>query len=185
MTAAYTIQLPYSYDALEPYISASTVFEHYEKHHKGYEKKLRSSFTFENLTEAVGAGNNSAKQILLHNIYWKSITPHNGGQQSYQDKLFNNINFATMKNKIIEAGMAHFGSGWLWVYKNTAQQLQIISTINAEIPTDINKLFFIIDLWEHAYYIDCRSNRLKHLTDIIDYLIHWNIELTSIEQAML
>jgi len=44
MAAAYTLpDLPYPYDALEPYIDKQTMITHHTKHHAGYVVKLNTA----------------------------------------------------------------------------------------------------------------------------------------------
>ena len=38
------VKLPYALDALEPYIDAETMNLHFNKHYKGYVKKLNAAF---------------------------------------------------------------------------------------------------------------------------------------------
>jgi DNA-directed RNA polymerase beta' subunit len=78
----------------------------------------------------------------------------------------------------IEKGTAHFGSGWLWIYLNDNNMLDIITTHDAIVPINI-KFFICIDLWEHAYYIDYEYKRKEYLQNIFK-LINWNIVVNNL-----
>ena len=56
--------------------------------------------------------------------------------------------------------MGLFGSGWTWLVSDKQHKLSIISTSNAGNPlTQGLKPILVIDVWEHAYYIDYRNRR--------------------------
>lgn len=82
------IQLPYKKDELEPYMSSETIDFHYEKHHKGYMKKLEglisgTSYESKDLLDIIKTSNgsifNNAAQVWNHNFWWKSMRPKGGG----------------------------------------------------------------------------------------------------------
>jgi Fe-Mn family superoxide dismutase len=178
-------KLPYALDALEPYISKETLEYHYGKHHKAYVDKLNSlipNTEFENLplekiiTTSSGAIFNNAAQVWNHTFYWNCMTPTEAREPS--GKLADAINkkfgsFGEFKEKFSQISIAQFGSGWGWLIKNGAGELEIYSTSNAGTPlTENKKPLLTCDVWEHAYYIDTRNERpkyLKNFWEVVDW----------------
>ena len=91
------------------------------------------------------------------------------------DKII--LTFASVdkfKEEFIKSAMAVFGSGWTWLVKDNENNIKIMNTPNAGNPiTEGLKPLMVIDIWEHAYYIDYRNNRAAYL-DSVWNLIDWN-----------
>ena len=185
-------ELPYNQDALAPTISAKTLKLHYNKHHQAYLDKLNElvlGTKFEGLeleevivktaghADQAGIFNNAA-QVWNHDFYWNSLSPKGGGKPT--GKLGQKIkaDFISYKNflkQFMEAGTTHFGSGWVWLVENHGV-LKIIKTSNAENPLSRGegKALLVLDLWEHAYYLDYKNQRNDYLKKILDKLINWH-----------
>jgi Fe-Mn family superoxide dismutase len=168
--------LPYAKDALVPHISVETLEYHYGKHHRTYVdnlNKLIPGTEFENMSleeivkKASGGIFNNAAQIWNHTFYWSCLSPKGGGEPS--GTLANAINknfgsFEQFKEKFTNAAVTLFGSGWAWLVKNPDGSLEIEATSNAGNPLkDGKKPLLICDVWEHAYYVDCRNARAKYI----------------------
>jgi Fe-Mn family superoxide dismutase len=183
--------LPYGKDALEPVISSKTLSFHYDKHHRGYLHKLNelvsgtelADLTLEDImkkTSGVAEQENifnNAAQVWNHTFYWKSLSPNGGGRPlgNIADRI--NKDFGSYEdfiNQFCEIGTAQFGSGWVWLVENECV-LSIIRTSNAENPISQNqgKPVFVIDVWEHAYYLDYQNRRKDHIRIIMEKLINW------------
>ena len=168
--------LPYDKDALAPHISAETLTYHHEKHHQAYVIKLNALIadtphadaTLETLIKTTdGAIFNNAAQVWNHTFYWNSLSPQGGGDPegalaaAIVDR-FGSVE--TFKAEFSAAGLAQFGSGWVWLVKTSAGSLDIIKTANADNPlTQGHHPLLTCDVWEHAYYIDTRNNRGEYL----------------------
>lgn len=174
--------LPYANDALEPYISAETLAFHYGKHHQTYVMNLNklikgTEFESASLEEIIqkssGGIFNNAAQVWNHTFYWNSLKPNGGGMPP--DRLADAINaqwgsFDAFKSAFTQCALTTFGSGWAWLVKQTDGTLDLASTSNAATPlTGKAKPLLTCDVWEHAYYIDCRNARAEYLEKF------WNI----------
>lgn len=184
--------LPYNVSDLEPYITGETIYFHYNKHHKGYVDKLNKLINMTNLNkdtlrlndlltnkmlrENSGIYNNAA-QVWNHTFYWNGMTP-TPKQMSLNLRLLISRDFGSydkFKNEFINIAKNHFGSGWIWLVKNLkTSKLEIIETHDAYNPlTECKYLpLLVLDVWEHAYYIDERNNReqyIKNWFEIIDW----------------
>jgi Fe-Mn family superoxide dismutase len=113
-------------------------------------------------------------QIYNHELYWKSCVPKSQSVSSLSElktKIFlSQEDFSNFYTKFMKLGSEHFGSGWLWIiYKSNS--CDIITTQDAIIPIN-EKILAVIDLWEHAYYLDYESERKEYLEEIFK-LINW------------
>ncbi len=183
--------LPYKENALEPVISERTLSFHYGKHHRGYLNKLNelvegtelAEVGIEELIEKTAnkadqaAIFNNAAQVWNHTFYWNSLRPAGGGQPAGSIAKRIVADFGSFENfvkQFSEMGAAQFGSGWVWLVEEDGV-LKIIRTSNAENPISQKKgrAILVLDVWEHAYYLDYQNRRLDYLKVIIDKLINW------------
>ena len=178
--------LPYAMDALAPHISAETLEFHYGKHHKTYVDNLNNlvkGTEFENasLEEIVkkssGGIFNNAAQVWNHTFYWNGLAPNAGGAPT--GALADAINakwgsFNAFKEAFTKCAVTTFGSGWAWLVKTPAGELDLVSTSNAATPlTTDNKALLTCDVWEHAYYVDYRNARPKYVESFWN-LVNWD-----------
>ena len=176
-------ELPYAFDALEPYIDKQTMELHYSKHHKGYYDKFMNAIKrtelegkaleeiFANVSNySVGVRNNGGG-FYNHSLFWKVMTPHSKGQPTGKiaediDKAFGS--FEKFKEAFEEAAKGRFGSGWAWLSVNSNKELFISSTPNQDNPLmDVTKDKGIpilgLDVWEHAYYLKYQNKRPEYI----------------------
>ena len=183
--------LPYAKNALEPHISARTLEFHHDKHHKAYvdnANKLLAGTDLAQLDlEAIikkVAGDpskagifNNAAQVWNHSFYWKCMKPGGGGAPTGAIAQKINADFGSYEKFVAEfknAGATQFGSGWAWLVLH-GSNLKITKTPNAENPmVQGMKPLLVVDVWEHAYYLDYQNRRPDYLTAFVDKLICWD-----------
>ena len=173
----HLVPLPYEYDALEPIIDEETMREHHTKHLKKYVETYNSLIddtpaSQRSLEEVLGdirsygSGiRNNGGGIWNHNFFFSLLTPNkttpNGKLDLAISKKFGSIE--SFMEKFREEGLKRFGSGWVWLVKDTKGELSIITTGNQDNPLMFpnNQYIPIIgcDLWEHSYYLKHKSNR--------------------------
>ena len=178
-------ELPYAKDALAPHISAETLDYHYGKHHQTYVTNLNKLIVGtefadaaleEIIKKASGGLFNNAAQVYNHSFYWNCLSPKGGGEPTGAlaeaiNKTFGS--FADFKEKFSQTAITTFGSGWAWLVKNGAGELEIISTGNAGTPlTESQTPLLTCDVWEHAYYVDYRNARPKYVEAFWN-LVNW------------
>ena len=177
--------LPYSKDALAPVISAETIDYHYGKHEKAYIDNLNKLIVgteFEDMEledvilHATGALYNNAAQAWNHIFYFFSFSPEGGGEPTgaLGEAIRTQFgSFDNFKKEFEEAGVKLFGSGWVWLSKDSDGKLFITQEPNGGNPmTSGLTPLLTFDVWEHAYYIDYKNLRgeyLKKLWDIVDW----------------
>ena len=184
--------LPYADDALAPTVSAKTISFHYGKHHAGYVKALNGLIAgtkYEGLPlDAIVAASrdagdtaifNNAAQIWNHDFYWRSLAPAGkGGEPSSELLAAINASFGSLdacKAALADAAVKRFGSGWAWLLKKDGK-LVVESTSNADTPC--GKPFvtplLVIDVWEHAYYLDWQNQRAAYVKAVVDGHLNWS-----------
>lgn len=186
-------QLPYAFDALEPWIDAKTVEIHYTKHHMTYLTNLNNALSgqpdlgklsIENLLKDLNAVpeairtavRNNGGGFFNHIVYWNVMGPQKGGEPV--GKLAKAIDatfggFSSLKEQIEKAGLTRFGSGWAWLSKRSNGELIIHSTPNQDTPLAEGLVPVIgVDVWEHAYYLKYQNRRAEYLTNWWN-LVNW------------
>ena len=185
-------KLPYAEDALAPVISAQTISFHYGKHHAGYVKTLGgliagTKYADLSLVEIVRAASadanaavfNNAAQAWNHTFYWESLAPEGkGGEPSAALADAVNAAFGSLdacKAALAESAVKRFGSGWAWLVAENGR-LAIESTMNAETPIVRAgvKPLAVVDVWEHAYYLDWQNRRADYAKALVGRLLDWN-----------
>lgn len=178
-------KLPYAMDALAPHISSETLEFHYGKHHQTYVNNLNglvegTEFADMSLEEIVKNSSgwmfNNAAQIYNHTFYWNSLAPQAGGTptgkvlSALEDAFENFENFKTIFSK---SATTNFGSGWTWLVQNPDGNFDIINTDDADTVITWDTIpLMVIDVWEHAYYIDYRNARPKYIENFWN-LVNW------------
>jgi len=181
--------LPYAEDALAPVISRETVALHYGKHHRAYVDKLNhlvAGTQFARMpideivkrTAAVAARAeifNNAGQAWNHHFYWRSLAPGGGrpGAELRRHLDRDLGGYDAFAEAFTKAAVGQFGSGWAWLVFDDGE-LKIMTTANGDSPMarGITSLL-AVDVWEHAYYLDYRNEREKHVRQVVDRLLDW------------
>ncbi|MFA6127443.1 MAG: superoxide dismutase [Bacteroidales bacterium] len=180
--------LPYAYDALEPYIDARTMEIHHTKHHAAYTTNLNNliagtdaeNLTIEKILEGVskypvGIRNNGGG-FYNHNLFWNFLSPNGGGKPSGELLKAIDTDFGSydgFKEKFTAAAATRFGSGWAWLVK-AGGKLVVTSTPNQDNPLmDIADVkgtpLLALDVWEHAYYLNYQNRRPDYIAAF------WNV----------
>jgi Fe-Mn family superoxide dismutase len=194
--------LPYSYDALEPYIDKMTMEIHHSKHHAAYVTNLNKALEeLENVPSSIEdilKNISKFKSLTIrnnggghynHSMFWKLMKPKGGGEP--KGKLLEAINisfgsFETFKNKFNEAATKVFGSGWAWLIINK-DMLEIGITPNQDNPLmDISDFkgapILCLDVWEHAYYLKHQNKRADYITNWWN-VVNWDEASTNLQNA--
>ena len=177
--------LPYPYEALEPYIDTETMHLHHDKHHQAYVTNLNNalqgqseqlaSYSVEDLVRNISQVPDSIRTAVQnnggghtnHTMFWQIMKPNGGGAPTGElasaiEQAFGS--FDQFKDTFNKAGLARFGSGWVWLVLNQGGQLQVVSTANQDSPL-MTGLYPVMgnDVWEHAYYLKYKNVRADYL----------------------
>jgi Fe-Mn family superoxide dismutase len=183
--------LPYDYAALEPTIDEATMRLHHDKHHQAYVDKANAAL------EGTDWADRSVEEVLAnldslpedkrmpvrnnagghanHTLFWEIMGPGGGGEPdgalaSAIDETFGGLD--TLKEKVNEAGVNRFGSGWTWLVRD-GSGLVVTSTPNQDSPLMEGQTPLLgIDVWEHAYYLKYQNRRPDYLAAWWD-VVNW------------
>jgi superoxide dismutase, Fe-Mn family len=181
-------ELPYAYNALEPYISEEIMRLHHDKHHRSYVEGLNKAEV--NLKKA--RDNNDFSLIkhwsrelafhgsghYLHTIFWKNMIPKGGGSpQGLLKKEIENCfgSFDKFKKQFSEAAKQVEGVGWaILVWSPRARHLEILQSERHMLLTQWDTIpLLVLDVWEHAYYLQYKNNRAEYVDNWWN-LVNWN-----------
>jgi Fe-Mn family superoxide dismutase len=187
-----TPDLPYAYDALEPYIDTMTMQIHHDKHHTGYTGKLNAALEgsgFEDKTiEELLAGlstlpdsirtavQNNGGGHFNHSLFWEIMAPKAGGEPA--GALAKAIDrdlggFDAFVKSFSNAAATRFGSGWAWLASDSSGTLQILSTANQDNPLSSGLVPVLgLDVWEHAYYLKYQNRRPEYIENFFN-VVNW------------
>ncbi len=186
------LELPYSYDALEPYIDKDTMKIHHDKHHKSYVDKLNQALegheelqtkTAEELLKNLDSISEQIKTVvknnagghLNHSFFWeimkKDIQPSGEILEVIKRDFESYDNFV---EQFKLSAVSQFGSGWAWLVLNPqGNKLEIVKTRDHETPITENKIpLLVVDVWEHAYYLKYQNKRPEYVDAFIK-VINW------------
>jgi Fe-Mn family superoxide dismutase len=178
-------QLPYTYDALEPYIDKMTMEIHHSKHHNAYVTNLNKALEgtehegksmeemFAMMSKLPAAVRNNGGGHWNHSLFWTLMKQNGGGKPT--GKIADAINssfvsFYEFKKKFSTAAATRFGSGWACLLVQDGK-LVVSSTPNQDNPLmDLAEVkgtpVLGLDVWEHAYYLKYQNKRP-------DYIENW------------
>ena len=176
-------ELPYSHDALEPFIDQTTTEIHHGKHHNAYVTNLNNAIAGNEALESKsiielisdldavpeeirGAVRNNGGGHANHSLFWSIMGPGKGGEPSGPLAEAINSTFGSLDNfkeAFTKAGMTRFGSGWAWLSVSNGS-LEVTSTPNQDSPImDGNTPIIGCDVWEHAYYLKYQNLRPDYI----------------------
>ncbi|MDP9959247.1 superoxide dismutase [Chryseobacterium lathyri] len=197
-------QLPYAYDALEPFIDKETMTIHHQRHHQAYVDNLNAALKaseetsddldsiLQRISEYSPAVRNNGGGHFNHSLFWEILSPQ--PQLSPEGKLAEAIkstfgSLEDLKAEMKKLGLGQFGSGWVWLFVKFNGSLALSSTPNQDNPMmDIQPAnrglpILGIDVWEHAYYLAYQNKRADYL-DSFWSVLNWSAVEKKYEEAL-
>jgi len=184
-------KLPYGFDSLTRFIDEKTMNVHYNKHYKGYVKKLNDALSkkdygnveLEDIVKSISKFpkviRNNGGGAFNHSLFWKMLSKE---KQKPSGEILTKINkefgsYNEFKKKFEEEATNRFGSGWVWLVLTKNNRLKVMST-----PNQDNPLMNIVDgggypllgldLWEHAYYLEYQNEKDQYIKKFWD-VVNW------------
>jgi Fe-Mn family superoxide dismutase len=186
-------ELPYPYDALEPYIDARTMELHYDKHHRGYFNNFKAAVKdtpladqdietiFSKVSVHSPAVRNNGGGYYNHKLFWENMglakTSPSAKLARAIDRDFGS--FDKFKETFSGAARSHFGSGWVWLVAGAGGKLFVSSTPNQDNPLmDVaaqkGTPLLALDVWEHAYYLHYQNRRAEYVDNFWN-IVNWDV----------
>ncbi len=178
--------LPYEYNALEPYIDEETMKLHHGKHHAAYVNGLNSALA--KLEEAREKGDFSNIQALtrllafhgsghiMHCLFWESMCAASKSKEPTNGALFEALvrdfsSLESFKKQFSAAAAAVEGSGWAALaYEPKAKKLIILQIENHQKQVFQGSVpLLVLDVWEHSYYVKYQNRRPEYIKN------WWNV----------
>jgi len=186
-------ELPYAYNALEPYIDAQTMELHYSKHHKGYFNNFMTAIKdtpaaemdikdiFAGVSKQSMAVRNNGGGFYNHSLFWENMTPTKTNPSAKLkaaiDKSFGSMD--KFKEEFSKAAKTHFGSGWAWLVAGKDGNLFVSDSLNQDNPLmDVTEKkgtpLLCLDVWEHAYYLHYQNRRAEYVDNFWN-VVNWDM----------
>jgi Fe-Mn family superoxide dismutase len=183
-------------------MSQETLELHHGKHHAAYvtalnglvekndslkgkslEEIIRLSYGREDLQPVF----NNAGQHWNHSVFWESLSPSGGGMPSSLEKKLSE-DFGSVdkfKEQFKAAAVGQFGSGWAWLVLPREGKLKITKSSNAGTPvaTGEGKVLLVLDVWEHAYYVDYRNRQPDFIDNFLNKLANYETAAAKLQQT--
>jgi Fe-Mn family superoxide dismutase len=178
-------KLPYSYDALEPYIDAKTMELHHTKHHQTYVDKLNAALekypdlqgrpVEELLKDVKNLHVDDADRMAIrnhggghfnHSLFWKYIDPSSQKDELLSREIASSFgSIEEFKKQFTDSATKLFGSGWTWLVRDgqdSKLKIQNMPMQDAPIMNGLDPLLGL-DVWEHAYYLKYQNRRAEYI----------------------
>ena len=179
--------LPYAKDAFGDILSAETFDYHHGKHHNAYVTKANElvaadpSLEGKSLVELIKSSSgtlfNQVGQVWNHTFYWNSLSPD---KTEPSGELLDKINDSfgsvdALIDKLKAEAVGHFASGWAALILKDGK-LEVTSYHDADTPVahEGHTPLLIVDVWEHAYYIDYRNARPNYADRVLKEALNWD-----------
>jgi Fe-Mn family superoxide dismutase len=192
--------LPFPPDALAPHLQRRTLAAHHGEHHAGYVRTTSSlikggPLAGAGLVEIVRASAGDSDQSLFHAaaqawnhaFYWNSLKPGGGGDArgplaTRMEAGFGSL--AAFHEEFTQVASSLFGSGWAWLVLD-GDRLRLIATANADTPLTTTLVpLLVLDLWEHAYYLDYQHRRPDYIAAFLGHLANWDFASRNLAAAL-
>lgn len=182
-------ELPYGYDALEPFFDKQTMEIHYTKHHQAYVNNANNvvsdlpevlqKLSAEQLITQLDKIPDEIRTVIRNNVgghvnhsfFWPGLklgTQLQGHLKKAIERDFSDVD--TFISQFEKAAASRFGSGWAWLIVNKDNKLQVVSTANQDSPlmgeayAGVSGIPVIgLDVWEHAYYLKYQNRRPDYI----------------------
>lgn len=183
--AEYTLpELAYDYSALEPSISGTIMELHHSKHHQAYVTGANAALA--SLAEARSSGdlanvNKLEKDLAFnlgghvnHSVFWTNMSPDGGDKPTGELAAAIDDNFGSFDQFVAHftaAALGVQGSGWaVLTWDSIGQKLLIQQLFDQQSNHALGSVpIFMLDVWEHAYYLDYKNVRADYVKAF------WNI----------
>ncbi len=192
--------LPYSFNALEPFVDSLSVRNHFYNHHiSGYVKLLELLNTngenidmehlFNNTEDITDEKLNYSGSIVNHQLFWENLSPYGGEIAGALRKAIETDfgSVSSFKLELLTNALRYNNNGWIWLIVDYRHKLRLVTT-----PNNINPLMkvsrdkgipiLVIDLWDHTFIHKGVSDKKEYLKKIL-LIVNWEEVSNRYEEA--
>lgn len=187
--------LPYDHAALEPFMSAATLRFHHDGHYVRYVERVneitKGAFTrgIDAYDQGVATHNTTlreqAAQVVAHEAFFQCMRPPGARDPRWPSHLRRELKAiaygSSFEDRWVEAAMSVFGSGWIYLLAPPRQPLAIWVEQGGFLPRFAPVL--VMDVWEHAYYLDQPDDRRTYVRNWLRNLADWSGVANAITSA--
>lgn len=191
--------LSYPMDGLEPHISRRTVAAHYCSYHVACVNRVRALVDATPLETAsieaiLDASQEMGKPLLFnaaaeawnHSFYWACMDAAGGGEAVGPIAELIEAEFGSQsafREQFVGTATMLVGSGWVWLVLGD-NGLKIAATSNVSTWREAGGTpLLVLDLWEHAYYMDYQHRRSDYANAFISHLVSWDFANRNLTAA--
>lgn len=193
--------LRWDYDALEPHVPEATMRVHHLGHHAAYTSKLNEVLaemradpehkhlakrginrllqTLDDVPERWRTKvRNAGGGYVNHELFFNNMAPNAGDASWDGDSALGRATVAAfggldgLKQAFTDKALSVFGSGYAWLVRDAAGELQVVGSANQDMPAAGLTPVLVLDVWEHAYYLDHKYRRpdfVKAWWNVVDW----------------
>lgn len=185
------MQLSYSLDGLEPYISKETMEVHYNTLYTRYLNNLNEVLKKNNFNFSIPKEDiyNIIKRfpiedretilfnlggVLNHELYFDTMTEVVKENKDFENILVNKyISIDNFISKFSDKAKELKGSGYTFLVIDNDKELAIVNLSNQDSPYRYGVIPIMnLDLWEHAYFLDYKADKaeyIKNFFKLVDF----------------
>lgn len=181
------------YGSLYPYIGDENLGVHYNKLYDGYLFRLNKllvkngynyGYSMPDLVKNIDVVPISDRGeilynlggVLNHSLYFYNMSDKGNNKLvgSFRKKILETYgSYENFRNKFVESAKNLKGSGYTFLIVDSRGDFKIINTSNQDTPYSYGYTpVMALDLWEHAYYLDYKSNRdlyINNFFKLVDF----------------
>jgi len=192
--------LDYEYDALKPFMSGEQLMIHHDKHHAAYVNganailetldKSRKEGTDLDFKSTLKTLSFNIGGHVLHSLFWSNLAPtgKGGGEPggTIADVIESEFGtFERFKKEFTQTAITVEGSGWAaltFCMKTGRPIIMQIEKHNTNVYP-MFKILMVLDVWEHAYYLDYKNERAKYV-DAFWNIVNWDEVNKRLEEIL-
>jgi len=179
---------PLRYKSIPGFLSAEQIAPHHTAHYggalRGYtaaDTKLQSSITEGTQIDANAYGSlqraraSKGNSVILHELYFDAMLPE-GGNPAPEVKRAIEKRFGSVDKWAVDfQASARAAAGWamLTFHPVNGKLYNVVSDEHASGPLWMATPLLVIDVYEHAFYIDYHNRKSQYIENFMNH-IDWN-----------
>ena len=138
------------------------------------------------IRSASGTVFNNAAQVWNHSFFFNQLARDTVPDEALRTVIARRFgSFETAMQRLVDASVSLFGSGWVWLTRASGGKLDILATKDADLPMRHGaEAVLAIDLWEHAFTYDYENRKKVYVETLLGHLIDWDFVAQGLRTAV-